>query len=206
MTKRKPNKEVRSDTNDNYLNYRLRNARLKADYTQSQLGGLVGVKHNGIARYETLVRFPKNNIAKKIAEVLGEEVEELFPKTLIDITTEINQYRRNGKKDVLDHEDTIPINRDLRRKIENSSFYNDDPSKSLIEEDRKKLLGELMGTLHGRDKQVIELRYGLVDGHYYNLEQIGQIMSISRERVRQLESGAIRILKAELREIDYRDS
>ncbi len=47
-----------------------------------------------------------------------------------------------------------------------------------------------------RDRRVIELRYGLGDGVPHSRAEIGKMMGISRERVRQLESQALARLAA----------
>ena len=54
---------------------------------------------------------------------------------------------------------------------------------------------ELINTLPEREKQVIELRFGLDDGNGHTLEEVSQDMGITRERVRQIESKALKILR-----------
>jgi RNA polymerase primary sigma factor len=54
---------------------------------------------------------------------------------------------------------------------------------------------EVMNTLPEREKQVIELRFGLDNGTGRTLEQISQEMGITRERVRQIELKALKILR-----------
>jgi RNA polymerase primary sigma factor len=41
----------------------------------------------------------------------------------------------------------------------------------------------------------LRLRYGLTDGYAYTLEEVGKIFSVTRERVRQIESKAVRKLQ-----------
>ncbi len=41
----------------------------------------------------------------------------------------------------------------------------------------------------------LRLRYGLADGYAYTLEEVGRIFSVTRERVRQIESKAVRKLQ-----------
>ena len=43
-----------------------------------------------------------------------------------------------------------------------------------------------------REREILRLRYGLVDGYAYTLEEVGQIFSVTRERVRQIEAKAVR--------------
>jgi RNA polymerase primary sigma factor len=53
----------------------------------------------------------------------------------------------------------------------------------------------LTAVLSEREHLVLQLRFGLADGHPYSLEQIGQILGVTRERVRQIETVALRKLR-----------
>jgi RNA polymerase primary sigma factor len=52
-----------------------------------------------------------------------------------------------------------------------------------------------METLNYREREILRLRYGLADGYTYTLEEVGKIFSVTRERVRQIESKAVRKLQ-----------
>ena len=54
---------------------------------------------------------------------------------------------------------------------------------------------EAMETLNYREREILRLRYGLADGYAYTLEEVGKIFSVTRERVRQIESKAVRKLQ-----------
>lgn len=56
-------------------------------------------------------------------------------------------------------------------------------------------LREAVATLPDRQRRIIELRYGLNDGQYRTLEQVGLTMGVTRERIRQLEAEALRKLR-----------
>jgi RNA polymerase primary sigma factor len=69
------------------------------------------------------------------------------------------------------------------------------------EEAQERLLKEeaartLERTLTERERLVLQLRFGLGDGHVYPLEKIGQQLGLTRERVRQIERDALRKLRA----------
>lgn len=61
----------------------------------------------------------------------------------------------------------------------------------LLREEIRKVLNQL--TI--RERQVIELRFGLVDDHDHTLEEVGKKLKVTRERVRQIEERAIRKLR-----------
>ncbi|MBV9691215.1 MAG: sigma-70 family RNA polymerase sigma factor [Ktedonobacteraceae bacterium] len=63
--------------------------------------------------------------------------------------------------------------------------------QQLLREEIRKVLDQL--TL--RERQVIELRFGLLDDHDHTLEEVGRKLKVTRERVRQIEERAIRKLR-----------
>lgn len=52
-------------------------------------------------------------------------------------------------------------------------------------------ISSLLKTLSYREREVLKLRYGLGDGYTYTLEEVGAIFKVSRERIRQIEVGAL---------------
>lgn len=54
---------------------------------------------------------------------------------------------------------------------------------------------QAMEHLNYREREILKLRYGLADGYSYTLEEVGRIFSVTRERVRQIESKAVRKLQ-----------
>ena len=56
---------------------------------------------------------------------------------------------------------------------------------------RSRLRDILQQQLNWREREIINLRFGLGDGYNYNLAEIGHVFKISRERVRQLEKRAL---------------
>ena len=52
----------------------------------------------------------------------------------------------------------------------------------------KERLDEVLRCLPPRDREVIELRFGLKDGHPRSLEEVAQLFGVTRERIRQIES------------------
>jgi RNA polymerase primary sigma factor len=65
-----------------------------------------------------------------------------------------------------------------------------------ITRERLKQVSEaILKTLSKRERMIIELRFGLKDGHEYSLDEIGDRLSVSRERIRQLETVALRKLR-----------
>jgi len=64
-------------------------------------------------------------------------------------------------------------------------------SQQLLKEQIDRVLDEL----NEREKRVIQLRFGLKDGHPRTLEEVGKVFSVTRERIRQIEAKALRKLR-----------
>jgi RNA polymerase primary sigma factor len=56
-------------------------------------------------------------------------------------------------------------------------------------------IAQALLSLNYREREIIRLRYGLSDGYTYTLSEVGKIFSVTRERIRQIESDAIRKLQ-----------
>jgi RNA polymerase primary sigma factor len=59
----------------------------------------------------------------------------------------------------------------------------------------KEKLGEVLTSLNERERKILEMRFGLVDGYGRTLEELGNIYGVTRERIRQLEAKALRKLR-----------
>ncbi|GER57812.1 RNA polymerase sigma factor rpoD1 [Striga asiatica] len=65
----------------------------------------------------------------------------------------------------------------------------------LLKQFMKQDLAKALDSLRPKEKQVVKWRFGLEDGRMMALQEIGQLMGVSRERIRQIESSAFRKLK-----------
>jgi len=65
----------------------------------------------------------------------------------------------------------------------------------LVKQLMKQDLSKVLDSLNPREKQVVRWRFGLEDGRMKTLQEIGDLMGVSRERIRQIESCAFRKLK-----------
>jgi RNA polymerase primary sigma factor len=78
-------------------------------------------------------------------------------------------------------------------------FIPDDSSPAPVELVTSQLLREqladILSTLPPREVRILQFRFGLLDGETYTLEEVGRKMGITRERVRQIETQALRRLR-----------
>ena len=88
-------------------------------------------------------------------------------------------------------------------------FIQDDEASQPSEEASYTLLREqleeVLSTLTPREEQVLRMRFGLVDGKPHTLEEVGKQFDVTRERIRQIESKALRKLRHPSRSKKLRD-
>lgn len=82
---------------------------------------------------------------------------------------------------------------------------DEDVEDNVILSFRTERICEVLDTLKDREKEVLQLRYGLLDGKEKTLEEIGQVFGVTRERVRQIEMIALRKLRHPSRAKKLRD-
>jgi RNA polymerase primary sigma factor len=75
----------------------------------------------------------------------------------------------------------------------------DDPLAEMSQQALKQRIAMVLEELNYREREILRLRYGLADGYSYTLEEVGQIFSVTRERVRQIEAKAVRKLQHPMR-------
>ena len=89
------------------------------------------------------------------------------------------------------------------------SFIEDESAPTPTQSAYQDLLGEkmeeLLTTLSPREARILRLRFGLLNGHSYTLEEVGQRFGLTRERIRQIEGKALRRLRHPWRSRQLRD-
>jgi len=73
--------------------------------------------------------------------------------------------------------------------------YADEPIDAMTREQLRATLDEALRTLTPRQRMVTELRFGLTDGQERTLGEIGLMLGVTRERIRQIEARALRKLR-----------
>ena len=69
----------------------------------------------------------------------------------------------------------------------------------------KEEIREVLMSLQAREQEVLELRFGLIDGTCHTLEEVGKKFNVTRERIRQIEAKALRKLRHPSRAKKLRD-
>lgn len=79
------------------------------------------------------------------------------------------------------------------------------PAFTASRQQLRDVLNEVLDTLSPREVRILQLRFGLVDGYNYTLEEVGRKFGVTRERVRQIESQALGRLRHPSRSRKLRD-
>src|SRR5439155_15638767 len=82
--------------------------------------------------------------------------------------------------------------------------HHGSPAESAMHEMLKDKIDVVLRSLTYREREIIRLRYGLGDGYSYTLEETGRIFKVTRERIRQIESEALRKLQHHTRSTHLR--
>jgi RNA polymerase primary sigma factor len=89
------------------------------------------------------------------------------------------------------------------------SFIEDDAAPAPTQSAYRYLLGEkieeMLATLSPREARILRLRFGLLNGRSYTLEEVGRKFGLTRERIRQIEGKALRRLRHPRRSRQLRD-
>ena len=139
------------------------------------------------------------NIQKRLVQELGREgtTEEIslladLPVEEVRRVLDIGRHPVSLDRPVGDSEDSS-----FGEFIEDNS--SDNPVHSANNMILRQKIEGLLKTLTWREREIVRLRYGLVDGYTYTLEEVGRIFKVTRERVRQIEAKAVRKLQHPVR-------
>ena len=150
-------------------------------------------------KYEQL-----SKVNRTIMEYISEFGETPTTKYIAD-KTELKESEvvllLNEFQDILSLNETIGDNIFLEDVIGAS----DNIEEKIIKEDQLAEMRDLLDNiLSDREKEILELRYGLYDNKIHTLKEIGDMLSITRERVRQIEKKAITKLKLHFGNGDFK--
>ncbi len=159
--------------------------------------------NRAIKNRERIIRLPVH-VHNKLKKIKDEETKyynkyNCTPKTKeISKATGIEEEELENIKKYF--EELVSLEYLIQQETEgsiNSQFYNFDksPLDIVFEQLLKKDIYKILNLLNPREKEVILYRMGFIDNNPKTLEEIGKIFNVTRERIRQIESKAIRKLR-----------
>jgi RNA polymerase primary sigma factor len=136
-----------------------------------------------IAKYKQVVRrltqdLGREPMAEEVATEMGIDVER------IRVIENIDQDTVSLEKPIGDDEDKSTL----------GEFIADDKILSPDQEASRRILadqvGEILSDLSPKERKILEMRHGLLDGVTHTLEEVGKEFGVTRERIRQIEAKA----------------
>ena len=157
-----------------------------------------------IADYARTIRIPVHmvetinklgKISRYLTQTLGRE------PTCSEIAVEMGITEDKVREIQRIAQDTVSLETPVGEEEDSDlgSFLKDEtimsPEEQATVSILKEQLLEVLGTLNPREQKVIMLRYGVEDGHPKTLEEVGNEFNVTRERIRQIESKALKKLR-----------
>ncbi len=132
---------------------------------------------------------------RRLVQELGREplVEELAAE--MDMDEKKVRHILKISQDIVSLE--APVGTEEDSKL--GDFIEDDDAQSPLEATNRQLIKEniheMLQYLNPRERKIIEMRFGLIDGVGHTLEEVGQQFGVTRERIRQIEAKVLQKMK-----------
>ncbi len=139
---------------------------------------------------ETMAKYKQ--VSRRLAQDLGRDPMPEEIATEMDVEVEKIYQIEKISQDTISLE--LPVGDDDDRS-RLSDFISDDKITSPDQEVSHGILTdqimEILDTLSEKERKILEMRHGLVDGTYHTLEEVGREFGVTRERIRQIEAKAL---------------
>ncbi len=140
---------------------------------------------------ETIAKYKQ--ISRRLSQALGRDPQP--EEVAVEMGIEVEKVYQIEKinQDTLSLEN--PIGSDDDEKSTLGDFIADDKIPSPVQESSERILGEqvrdILDDLSPKERKILEMRHGLLDGIYHTLEEVGKEFGVTRERIRQIEAKAL---------------
>jgi RNA polymerase primary sigma factor len=140
---------------------------------------------------ETIAKYKQ--VSRRLAQVLGRDPQPEEIAVEMGVEPEKIYQIEKINQDTLSHEN--PVGSDDDEKSTLGDFIADDKIPSPMQESSERILAEQVRTilddLSPKERKILEMRHGLLDGIYHTLEEVGKEFGVTRERIRQIEAKAL---------------
>jgi len=158
-----------------------------------------------LAEHSRIVRLPLNKITSinKVNKAFYQLLQRYQREPSIDeIANELEIAPKDVKKAMMETERAVsmdaPLDDDKKRNLYSlliDGNSGQSPENSLLKESLKTELKRVLSTLPLRESEIIKQYYGIDLPHPFTLEEIGRHFELTRERVRQIKSRTMKVLK-----------
>ncbi len=139
---------------------------------------------------ETMAKYKQ--VSRRLSQDLGRDPMAEEIATEMDVEVEKIYQIEKISQDTISLE--LPIGDDDDRS-RLSDFIADDKIISPDQEVAHRILAdqmqEILSSLSEKERKILEMRHGLLDGTYHTLEEVGKEFGVTRERIRQIEAKAL---------------
>ncbi|MBP7058055.1 RNA polymerase sigma factor RpoD [Candidatus Gracilibacteria bacterium] len=157
-----------------------------------------------IADQARTIRIPVHMVEtiNKLTHAQRRLVQELGREPLVEeLAAEMDMDERKVRHILKISQDIVsleaPVGTEEDSKL--GDFIEDDDAQSPLESTNRQLIKEniheMLQYLNPRERKIIEMRFGLIDGVGHTLEEVGQQFGVTRERIRQIEAKVLQKLK-----------
>jgi RNA polymerase primary sigma factor len=140
---------------------------------------------------ETIAKYKQ--ISRRLAQVLGRDPQPEEIAVEMGVEPEKIYQIEKINQDTLSLEN--PVGSDDDEKSTLGDFIPDDKIPSPVQESSERILSEqvkaILSDLSPKERKILEMRHGLMDGIYHTLEEVGREFGVTRERIRQIEAKAL---------------
>jgi RNA polymerase primary sigma factor len=140
---------------------------------------------------ETIAKYKQ--VSRRLAQVLGRDPQAEEIAVEMGVEPEKIYQIEKINQDTLSLEN--PIGSDDDEKSTLGDFIPDDKIPSPVQESSERILSEqvkaILSDLSPKERKILEMRHGLMDGIYHTLEEVGREFGVTRERIRQIEAKAL---------------
>ncbi len=173
----------RTNRKDDFYNWYLRDARLDANYTAVELADESEIPKPTIWAYERLRAFPSPANAKKIALLLGKKANEIFPKYLREVVSEVRAIRKDSEESVQNNGDSTVSLEDISE--DSIPSARDNPVQEISYLELKPRLERVLGSLDEEEEKAIRMKYG-IDENPCTFKEVGDAMGFSKQWAEKL--------------------
>ena len=139
---------------------------------------------------ETIAKYKQ--VVRRLTQDLGRE--PLQEEIALEMNLDVDKIYQIEKIDQSTVSLENPVGDDEDGKSKLGDFLADDKILSPDQESSRRIISdqvrEILGDLPPKERKILEMRHGLLDGYTHTLEEVGKIFGVTRERIRQIEAKA----------------